>query len=115
MLGRMYFNQASVPEHSIDWSCPYVVVGVKSDNNEVAGRHPYVQLSFKILNKGTSRVTIEKTVPGRSLESGLGRYPLSTRNLILFFPAKRVQTHRPIPDSSAPEAVARWEQAPVVI
>jgi hypothetical protein len=58
MLGRMYFNQASVPEHSIDWSCPYVVVGVKSDNNEVAGRHPYVQLSFKILNKGTSRVTI---------------------------------------------------------
>ncbi len=58
MLGRMYFNQASTPEHSIDRSLPYIVVGIKSDNNEVAGRHPEVQLSFKVLYKGTSRVAV---------------------------------------------------------
>jgi hypothetical protein len=40
MLGRMYFHQASTPEHSIDRSFLYIVVGIKSDINEVAGRHP---------------------------------------------------------------------------
>ena len=38
-----------------------------------------------------------------------------TRNLVLFLPENNVQTHRSMPELSAPEERARWEQAPVAI
>ena len=57
----------------------------------------------------------EYTVPGLSVWSGFGRYPLITRSLMLSFPVNRVQTQRPMPVSSSPDLIALWEHAPVAI
>jgi hypothetical protein len=58
MLGGVYVNQAVILEHSIDWTSSYVIVGIEANYNEVPCCHPYFQLSFKILNEGSSWVSI---------------------------------------------------------
>jgi hypothetical protein len=51
VLSIMNFNKASTSDHSVDRSSLYIVVGIKYNTDEVASRHPLVQLSFEILNK----------------------------------------------------------------